>query len=199
MDSRTDRIEPSGSTDPALTRRRFLIRALAVAGGAAAVPLIAQSTDGCHAGATPRDPAAQNPETILTQVSENDLRAVTENILCEGRCGKTVYTGEMADGCSIATEMKLEAARYLASGMTPPQVLDQFAADFGEDVLAAPPKEGLNLVPWLLPAAGVIVGAATVGRAMAHWGPRDAASQPAPPPVDPDLAARVEDEVLRDL
>lgn len=184
----------------AVSRRRFLLRTLAVAGGVAAVPAVLQATGACDTMAR-AEPLPDDDAAVLGRVSENDLRAVTDNILCEGKCGKTVYTGELADGCSIAVQMKMEAARYLDQGMTPPQVLDQFAADFGEDVLAAPPKDGLNLIPWLLPVAGLGAGAVALARAVAHW------QQQAPPPsapvepssVDPETQARIDEEVARGL
>ena len=133
-------------------------------------------------------------------MSESQLREVTDAILCEGKCGKTVYTGELTDACPIATQMKLEAADYLAQGMTPNQALDRFVADFGEDVLAAPPKSGINMIPWLLPVGGLALGIAAVAKAMANWrGQERPASTVQLPETGAEMRSRIDDEVNEGL
>jgi cytochrome c-type biogenesis protein CcmH len=132
---------------------------------------------------------------VLASVNQGDLKEVTDSIMCEGGCGKTVYVGELTDACPIAAKMKLQAATYLAQGMTPPQVLDQFAADFGEGVLAAPTKSGFNLLAWLVPLVGLGVGGATVAAALANGRRVQTSIGQVAPETDPTMLSRIEDEV----
>jgi cytochrome c-type biogenesis protein CcmH/NrfF len=182
-----------------LSRRLFLMRALAVAGGVAGASALAQEPASCAPRSTSATPATDG-EAAIADVDENDLREVTSNILCEGKCGKTVYTGEFADGCEIATRMKAQAAEYLAQGMTPPRVLEQFAADFGEGVFAAPPKEGSDLVVWLAPIVGLGVGAVVVAKAAATWRRNTTAVASAlSPEADDTTLRRIDEEIRRDF
>jgi cytochrome c-type biogenesis protein CcmH/NrfF len=182
-----------------LSRRVFLVRTLAVAGGVAAVSALTEEPASCSPRSTSAQQAASS-EAVIASVNENDLREVTSNILCEGKCGKTVYTGELADGCEVAMQMKAQAASYLSQGMTPPQVLEQFVADFGEDVLAAPTKEGLNLVVWLMPIVGLGAGIAVATKAMATWRQNAATAVASPPPETDDATLqRIEEEIHRDF
>ena len=61
----------------------------------------------------------------------------------------------------LAGEMRTEIETQLLAGRTPEQVRAYFVERYGEWVLLAPPRRGLNLVPWLVPVVGVIAGIAT--------------------------------------
>lgn len=59
----------------------------------------------------------------------------------------------------LAGEMRAEIADKLAAGQTPEQIRAFFVDRYGEWVLLAPTKEGLNLLPWVVPIVGVLAGA----------------------------------------
>ena len=75
---------------------------------------------------------------------------------------------------------------------------------FGEDVLAAPPRKGFNLLAWLLPLAGGLAAATALAVAARRWS-RSRPAQDAPldasangrGPLDPDLERRVDEELAR--
>ncbi len=86
------------------------------------------------------------------------------------------------------------------AGWTKDRVKTALVADFGPAVLAAPPKSGLGLLAWLVPAL-VVVGAAliVVGAVVALRRRRhDPASPVAAPVADHGMDARI-DAALRDL
>ncbi len=138
----------------------------------------------------------------LPQVNKQDLRKVTDNILCAGGCGLSVAAGELTP-CEVAKRMNYQAAVYIApiseggQGMTPQQALDRFAKDFGEGVLAAPPKSGFDLIAWALPFASLGLGIALVGRSLINWRSQQPAVKQIGQEADTDMLSRIEDEVKK--
>jgi cytochrome c-type biogenesis protein CcmH len=71
---------------------------------------------------------------------------------------------------------------------------------FGEAVLASPPKEGFNLLAWVLPLAGGAVAVAAVAVALRRWSRTRPEASPvakAAPALDPDLERRIDEELGR--
>ena len=69
-----------------------------------------------------------------------------------------------------------------------------------EAVLASPPKEGFNLLAWILPLAGGAIAVAAVAVALRRWSRTRPAAAPAVPgaaPLDPELERRVDEELAR--
>ena len=60
----------------------------------------------------------------------------------------------------LAGEMRSEIAARLGDGATDDEVRAFFVERYGEWVLLAPTRSGLNLLPWLVPLVGAVVGAA---------------------------------------
>jgi len=60
----------------------------------------------------------------------------------------------------LAGEMRVEIETQLRAGRNPEQVRAFFVDRYGEWVLLAPTRRGLNLLPWLVPVIGVLAGAA---------------------------------------
>jgi cytochrome c-type biogenesis protein CcmH/NrfF len=93
----------------------------------------------------------------------------------------------------------------IAAGDTKSEIKDQLVAQFGESVLAAPPKSGFNLLAWALPLAGAAVAAGLLALALWRWSRRRVAEEPPPvaasangrPPLDPDLERRLDEEFAR--
>ena len=99
---------------------------------------------------------------------------------------------------AIATRMKQFIAARIRAGDTAGQIKAKLVAQFGPAVLAEPSKKGFNLLAWVLPIAGILVGAAVLGVAAWRW----SHSRPPParePPVrlDPALERRLDDELRR--
>ena len=128
-----------------------------------------------------------------------ELRKILESLICRCGCGLTVYACEGTMTCEVSVQMRKDAERMLASGMTPDQVLDAFAADYGEQVLAAPTKRGFNLTAWILPFVVLGIGGIVVVFALRSWRPQAAtaggAEEAAPPAVDPKYLAEIEKEL----
>jgi cytochrome c-type biogenesis protein CcmH len=82
------------------------------------------------------------------------------------------------------------------------QIKDELVAQFGPAVLAAPPREGIHWVAWLLPLVGLLAGGAVVSLLVWRWSRSRAVAEPeAPqngrPPLDPELERRLDRELAR--
>ena len=94
----------------------------------------------------------------------------------------------------VAQEMKAEIRRRVAQGWTEQQIIDEMVANFGPGVLSTPAKHGFDLLAWLLPIGGILLGAAALGVGAWYWSrPKD----PPAPPRDPG-GLTPEDELLVD-
>ena len=60
----------------------------------------------------------------------------------------------------LAGEMRAEIETQLRSGRSPEQVRAFFVDRYGEWILLAPTRRGLNLLPWAIPIVGLLAGTA---------------------------------------
>jgi cytochrome c-type biogenesis protein CcmH len=95
-----------------------------------------------------------------------------------------------------AEQIKRLIARRIAAGDTSSEIKDRLVAEYGEAILAAPPRHGFGLLAWWLPIAGIVVAAVLVGMGAWRW---SRAREPAPRAVAPDpaLERRLDDELRR--
>jgi len=68
----------------------------------------------------------------------------------------------------LAQQMRSEIAARLRAGQTPEQVRQFFVGRYGDWILLSPPSHGLGLVPWLAPAAALVLGAFLVAVVLAR-------------------------------
>jgi cytochrome c-type biogenesis protein CcmH len=98
----------------------------------------------------------------------------------------------------VARRMKAIIRVRIAEGASAEQIKTELADQFGEAVLAAPPKRGFDLLAWLLPIAGVAVGAVALGYLAVVWSRRDPdEAEATATPLDPELDRRIDDELGR--
>ncbi len=97
----------------------------------------------------------------------------------------------------IAQEMKQEIRRRIAQGWTKKQIIDEMVANFGPGVLSTPAKHGFDLLAWVLPIGGILLGALALGAGAWHWSRRGGGGDE--PPQGPVSTLSDEDERLVDL
>lgn len=103
----------------------------------------------------------------------------------------------------IALRMKAFIRERIAAGDTKSEIKDKLVAQFGESVLAAPPRSGFNLLAWLLPLVGVALGASVLAILARRWRRgKPEPSEPGPSAngrgiLTPDLDRRVDEELAR--
>ncbi len=57
----------------------------------------------------------------------------------------------------------------LAQGQSEEEIIQFFVAQYGEQVMASPPKRGFNLVAWILPFAAILGGGGVIYFAVKAW------------------------------
>ena len=99
----------------------------------------------------------------------------------------------------IAERMREFIRLRLAAGDSEEQIEEALVAQFGEAVLASPPKEGFNLLAWVLPLAGGAIAVAALAVALRRWSRTRAPTAPAAAgaPIDPVLERRRDVELRR--
>jgi cytochrome c-type biogenesis protein CcmH len=98
----------------------------------------------------------------------------------------------------IANRIRAFIRARIAAGDCEGEIKSALVDEFGESVLAAPPKRGFNLLAWVLPLAGLAAGAVAVGFAARRWSVSRVPAPPdAGPPLDPALERRLDDELAR--
>jgi cytochrome c-type biogenesis protein CcmH len=120
-------------------------------------------------------------------------------------CPTCHSTLELSDA-PIADRMRAFIRERIAAGDTKSEIKAQLVSQFGEGVLAAPPKKGFNLLAWALPLAGGLAAILVLALALRRWSrTRGEAAEEARvdpsangrAPLDPQLERRLDDELAR--
>jgi cytochrome c-type biogenesis protein CcmH len=107
-------------------------------------------------------------------------------------CGTTLDQSDSP----AAQQIKRVIARDIAAGKTKSQIKDQLVAEYGDAILAAPPRHGFGLLAWWLPIVGIVAAALAVGFGAWRWS-RAREPAPAATQLDPALERRLDDELRR--
>ena len=100
---------------------------------------------------------------------------------------------------AAAARIRAQIEQLHQRGWTQQQVKDELVSQYGEEILAAPPRHGFDLLAWLVPAA-VLLGGAAIALALAMaWARGRGGGQPPPAPAaDAAMDARIDAELARD-
>lgn len=97
---------------------------------------------------------------LIAENSKPTVESVASKLSCY--CGTCPHLVVTKCGCSLADQIKGEVQMKIDAGMTEAQIIDSYVAQFGQTVLAAPPKSGFNLTAWGLPFLAFILGGAVL-------------------------------------
>jgi cytochrome c-type biogenesis protein CcmH len=130
--------------------------------------------------------AAQPPATNVEDPRLYEIASQLRCVVCQSL--------SVADSPSeIAHQMKDIIRERLAADESPEQGRAYFVEKYGNWILLSPPRQGFNLLVWVVPFAGLGLGLVLVLIVVRRWSRRPAA--PAAPPLDPAMRARIRREM----
>jgi cytochrome c-type biogenesis protein CcmH len=119
-------------------------------------------------------------------VKHPSLASLEGQIMCP-TCHTTLDQSDSA----IAKRIEAYIVRRSSQGATDCQIKRELVDQFGEAILAAPPRKGFDLLVWWLPIGGIVVAAVAIGAGVWRW---SRARDPEPPErLDPELERSVDD------
>jgi cytochrome c-type biogenesis protein CcmH len=112
----------------------------------------------------------------------------------------TCHTTLDESDSTFAVEMKTEIARQIKACRTNSQIIASMVSQFGPAVLSTPQTHGFDLIAWVLPLGGILLGAAALGFGAVRWrAVRTTAGVDSTEgsALDPEDERRVDDELKR--
>ena len=103
----------------------------------------------------------------------------------------------------VANRIRAFITTRIEARDTKSEIKRRLVDEFGPAVLAEPSKQGFNLLAWLLPLVGVVLGAVVLGWLAWTWSRRRAGGESidadgsAGASLDPELERRLDEELAR--
>jgi cytochrome c-type biogenesis protein CcmH/NrfF len=121
------------------------------------------------------------------------LAQLEQHVMCP-----TCHTLLALSDAPVAERMRVVIRRWIAAGDTTSEIEARLVADFGEQVLAAPPAQGFGLVAWLVPFVALLGIGGVVAVAARRW-TRAVDTGTAPTGERPHGRGRVDADLARTL
>lgn len=147
--------------------------------------------------------AAQDGGDGPRTVTDDEVNDVAKDVFCPV-CESTPLDVCPTQACADWRELIREK---LAAGESKSEIFDYFARQYGDGVLANPPRRGFNLVLWFFPITAVLLGGVIFGRYISQLrtetadevetiaSPAPTSPKPAPAESMDDYISRVEEEL----
>ncbi len=141
------------------------------------------------------------PTLAQDVVSDDEVNAIAKEVYCPV-CENTPLDVCETKACADWRELIRDK---LGQGETREEIFAYFSNQYGDRVLASPPREGFNLILWIGPFIALVFGTVLFGRYLSNL--KSVAEQTnqasvttdsatdAPEPSDDDYVARIEQEL----
>ena len=130
--------------------------------------------------------------TAVASESQPTLAEIESEVVCP-----TCHTTLDQSSSAVANRMRTFIRARIAAGDTKSEIKRKLVDDFGEQVLASPPKRGFNLLAWVLPPVLVVAAGAILAVLAVRWSRRRDPAPPQAAPPDPELDRRIDDELAK--
>lgn len=94
-----------------------------------------------------------------------------------------------------AQQIKAEISKRIAQCWSAKQIEDELVGNFGQGILAAPPRKGFDLLAWWLPIGGVLAGGALLAAGVWRWS--RARVSDTEPDLDPETDRQIDELLAR--
>jgi cytochrome c-type biogenesis protein CcmH len=132
---------------------------------------------------------------LVGQAGASESRPTAAELESELVCPVCETTLDTSDA-PIARRMKAFIRARIAAGDSKSEIKAKLVDDFGTGVLAVPPRKGFDWIAWLLPLAGLAVGATVLAAVAWRWSRRRGV-EPEEQPLDPEAERRLDAELAR--
>lgn len=127
-------------------------------------------------------------------ISDDEVNAIAKDMFCPV-CENVPLDVCPTQACAQWREL---IRQRLGEGWSEQQIKDYFVQQYGDRVLAEPPRTGLNWLIYVIPPIIVLVGLVIVVQVLRTWKFQTTqAARNAPPTLDDDYVRRLEDELKR--
>ncbi len=97
------------------------------------------------------------------------VSSISDQLICQCSCTLVLSKCTCDALPNGAKAMTALIEQKLAQGQSEEEIIQFFVAQYGEQVLAAPPKRGFNLVAWVVPFAAILGGGGVVYIVLKKW------------------------------
>jgi cytochrome c-type biogenesis protein CcmH len=129
-------------------------------------------------------------------LAQSDLEEQVRAVASELRCPVCQNLSVADSPSEMAREMVVAIREQLRAGKTPEEVKAYFLSKYGDWILLSPRPRGLNLLVWLGPFAGVVLGLALAAVSIRRW--MRTSKTAGDRVLDPALVERIRREVRGD-
>lgn len=112
----------------------------------------------------------------------------------EVRC-PTCNTPLDVSNAPVAQDMKAYIARRIEAGWSKQRIIDGLVGEFGQQVLATPPKSGFDLIAWIVPGLAVALGLLAIPVVARTWARRGHEPTAAPPAISDEDRRRLDERL----
>jgi cytochrome c-type biogenesis protein CcmH len=128
------------------------------------------------------------------------LLELENQVMCPVCAGETLAQSDVP----AAQQVKRNIQKWIDAGNTRSEIKRKLVADYGPQILAAPPRHGFDLLAWVLPLAGILGAAGVLGVLAWRWSRRREEPEHVPGPwslngrpLDPEIERKLDDELAR--
>jgi cytochrome c-type biogenesis protein CcmF len=137
------------------------------AGARGAAATAASVVFGIMLAATPSAHAQTMSHTGTVHIESDTERFVFGSLRCMcGTCARDLLS---TCACETAEEAREKIREKLRAGEASDKIISEYSAEFGPEALAVPPNTGVFRVIWVVPVAGIALGAFGLARLMRRW------------------------------
>lgn len=121
---------------------------------------------------------------------------IADQLVCQCGCNMVLSNCSHIE-CFSRETMTASIEQKLAQNQSAKEIVQSFVAQYGEQVLAAPRKQGFNLTAWVTPFAALLFGGGVIYATLKKWVRQGRTDQTddTPEEVDEEYRRRLEKEL----